>query len=86
MLRSVQLRENSHTLNLSLSELAILYLDMLKLDEADATSYRMLRDAHRYDQALDHVHKHGRVSHKDQRRVGQDSGALTITRTYMRKI
>ena len=45
MLRSVALREDSHTLCLSLSELALLYLDMLQLDEADAASHRMLLEA-----------------------------------------
>ncbi len=41
MLRSVRLRENSHTLCLSLSELAELYLDMLKPEEAeDAAGFR----------------------------------------------
>lgn len=51
MKRSAALRENSHTLCLTLSELTLLYLDMLKLDEADATSHKMLREAHRYDEA-----------------------------------
>ena len=51
MLRSVALREDSHTLCLSLSELALLYLDMLQFDEADAASHRMLLEAHRYDEA-----------------------------------
>ena len=46
MLHSVALRENSHALCLSLSELTFLYLDMLKFDEADATSRRMLREAY----------------------------------------
>ena len=49
MLESVAMRECSHTLCLSLSELAELYLDMLKLDEAQETCYRMMREAHRYD-------------------------------------
>ena len=51
MKRSVALRETSHTLCLTLSELADLYVDMLKLDEADAACHRMLREAHRYDEA-----------------------------------
>ncbi len=50
MKRSLALRENSHTLCLTLSELADLYLDMLKLDEADAACQRMLSEAHRYDE------------------------------------
>merc|ERR1712048_1382357 len=45
MLQSVALRENSHTLCLSLSELADLYLDMLKLDEAESTCQRLLQEA-----------------------------------------
>ena len=49
MLRSVRLRENSHTLCLSLSELAELYLDMLKHEEAEDAARRMLAEAHRYD-------------------------------------
>ena len=49
MLRSVEMRETSHTICLSLSELAELYLDMLKLKEAEETCHRMLREAHRYD-------------------------------------
>ena len=51
MLRSVALREESHTLCLSLSELALLYVDMLQFDKADAVSRRMLHEAHRYDGA-----------------------------------
>lgn len=34
---------------LSLNELAELYLNMLKLDEAQGTCYRMMREACRYD-------------------------------------
>ena len=49
MLKSVALREYSHTLCLSLSELGELYLDMLKFDEAEAAAHRMLEEAHRYD-------------------------------------
>ena len=49
MLRSVHLREHSHTLCLSLSELAELYLDMLKNKEAEDAAHRMLAEAHRYD-------------------------------------
>ena len=49
MLRSVHLRERSHTLCLSLSELADLYLDMLKHKEAEGAARRMLAEAHRYD-------------------------------------
>ena len=50
MLESVAMREYNHTLCLSLSELAELYLDMLKLDEAQETCCRMMREAHRYDE------------------------------------
>ena len=50
MKRSFVLRENRHLLCLTLSELADLYLDMLKLDQADAACQRMLREAHRYDE------------------------------------
>ena len=50
MLESVAMREYSHTLCLSLSELAELYLDMPKLDEAQEACYRMMREAHRYDE------------------------------------
>ena len=59
MKRSVALRENSYTLCLSLSELAELYLDMLKFDEVKAASQRMLREAHRYDEV-------------NQRRIAQE--------------
>lgn len=51
MKKSVALREASHTICLSLSELADLYIEMLKLDEAEATGRRMLQEAHRYDAA-----------------------------------
>eukprot|EP00928_Gymnodinium_smaydae_P014196 TRINITY_DN15165_c0_g3_i1.p1 TRINITY_DN15165_c0_g3~~TRINITY_DN15165_c0_g3_i1.p1 ORF type:complete len:915 (-),score=119.86 TRINITY_DN15165_c0_g3_i1:214-2799(-) len=57
MLRSVRLREGSHTICLSLSELADLYLDMLKFDEAESTCQRMKEEAsspYRYD---DHQQK-----------------------------
>ena len=47
MLESVAMRECSHTLCLSLSEIAELCLDMPKLDEAQET--RMMREARRYD-------------------------------------
>ena len=50
MLRSVALREGTHTICLSLSELADLYLEMLQLDKAEATCRRMLKEAHRYDE------------------------------------
>ena len=50
MLRSVKLREGSHTLCLNLSEFAELYLDMLKLDAVDVAARRMLVEAHRYDE------------------------------------
>jgi hypothetical protein len=49
MLKSVALRENSHTLCLSLSELADLYLEMLKFSNAEEAARRMLTEAHRYD-------------------------------------
>ena len=49
MSESVAMRQYSDTLRFSLSELAELYLDMLKLDEAQETCYRMMREAHRYD-------------------------------------
>ncbi len=50
MLRSVALREGTHTICLSLSELVDLHLEMLQLDEAEATCRRMLKEAHRYDE------------------------------------
>ena len=49
MLHSVHLRERSHTLCLSLSELAELYLYMLMHKEAEDAARRMLAEAHRYD-------------------------------------
>ena len=49
MLESVEMRRESHTICLSLSELGELYLDMLKLDEAEAAARRMLHEAFRYD-------------------------------------
>ena len=49
MLESVAMRECSHTLCLSLSEIAELCLGMPKLDEAQETCYRMMREARRYD-------------------------------------
>ena len=49
MLASVAMRERSHTLCLSLSELGELYLDMLKFAEAEAAARRMLVEARRYD-------------------------------------
>ena len=49
LLQSVDLRESSSMLCLSLSELGWLYVDMLKLDEAASTARRMLDEAHRYD-------------------------------------
>ena len=51
MLSSVAMRERSHTLCLSLSELAELYLDMLALADADIIATRMIEEAHRYDTA-----------------------------------
>ena len=48
--RSANIWENRHTLCLTLSELTLLFLDVLTLDEADATSHRILREAHRYDE------------------------------------
>ena len=55
MLRSVHLRERSHTLCLSLSELAELYLCMLKHKEAEDAAHRMLAEAHRYDTDRQHA-------------------------------
>ena len=49
MLLSVLLREGSHTLCLSLSELAELYLDMRRFDDVLNTTQRMMEEAHRYD-------------------------------------
>lgn len=49
MLESVNLREHSHTLCLSLSELAELYLDMCDFQKASETTQRMLEEAWRYD-------------------------------------
>ena len=49
MLESVAMREYSHTLCLSLSEIAELCLNMPKLDEAQETCHRMMREARRYD-------------------------------------
>ena len=50
MMQSVTLREGTYTICLSLSALADLYLEMLQLDEAEATGRRMLKEAHRYDE------------------------------------
>ena len=52
MLESADMREHSHTLCLTLSALAQLYLAMLKFDEAQAVCQRMLREAYRYDEAI----------------------------------
>ena len=49
MLKSVSMRENSHTLCLSLSELAELYLDMLHFPEAESIASRMIKESWRYD-------------------------------------
>ena len=49
MLESVSLRERSHTLCLSLSELAELYLDMCDFEKVEQTTQRMLEEAWRYD-------------------------------------
>jgi len=49
MLASVAMREHSHTICLSLSELGELYLDILKLADAEAAARRMFVEAHRYD-------------------------------------
>eukprot|EP00973_Karenia_brevis_P003116 428302-Karenia_brevis.AAC.1 len=49
MLESVSLREHSHTLCLSVSELAELYLDMLDFVKAEGAAKRMLDEAWRYD-------------------------------------
>ena len=43
------MRGYSHTLCLSLSEIAEFCLNMPKLDEAQETCYRMMREARRYD-------------------------------------
>ena len=51
MLRSVAMRELSHTLCLSLSELGELYLDMLRFADARAAARRMIQEAVRYDTA-----------------------------------
>ena len=51
MQMSVALRVHSHTLCLSLSQLADLYLAMLKPGEATSTCRLMLREARRYDTA-----------------------------------
>ena len=51
MLSSVAMREHSHTLCLSLSELAELYLDMLAFTDAETAAERMIEEAHRYDTA-----------------------------------
>ena len=68
MLHSVALRENSHALCLSLSELTFLYLDMLKFDEADATSRRMLAVAHRYDEANQRMDAQAYLEHSARER------------------
>ena len=52
MKRSVKLRKNSHTICLSRSELATLYVDMLKFDDTERTCKRILQEAstpYRYD-------------------------------------
>ena len=51
MLESVAMRERSHTLCLSLTELGELYLDMLKFADAEAAARRVIREAMRYDTA-----------------------------------
>ena len=49
MAQSVMLREDSQFICLSLSELGALFVEMLKLDEAESTARRMLHEAYRYD-------------------------------------
>lgn len=49
MLASVAMRSRSHLLCLSLSELAELYLDMLKFSDAEAAARKMIEEAWRYD-------------------------------------
>ena len=52
MQESLQLRESSYTTCRSLSGLARLYVDMLKLNEADAICHRMVEESsspYRYD-------------------------------------
>ena len=51
MLKSVDIREHSHTLCLSLSELGELYLDMRMFSRAEAAAHRMLDEAGRFDTA-----------------------------------
>ena len=49
MLHSVKLRGSSHLLCLSLSELAALYVDMLKFEEAADVLRQMVAESYRYD-------------------------------------
>ena len=51
MQESVMLREGTRTVCLSLSELGGIYLEMLKIDDAEETANRILREAHRFDTA-----------------------------------
>lgn len=75
MKRSLALREHSYTLCLTLSELAELYLDMLKFDEADAASQRMLREAHRYDEVNQRgIAKAILENSKKERELGMEYG------------
>ena len=46
---SARLREGSSRICLSLRELGGIYLEMLKIDEAEETARRMLREAYRYE-------------------------------------
>ena len=46
---SVRLREESWTICWSLNVLGGIYLEMLKINEAEETANRILREAHRYD-------------------------------------
>ena len=49
MMRSMMIREESMFICLTLSELALLYLDMLKFDQVDLVCKGMLCASHRYD-------------------------------------
>ena len=49
VMRSVMIREESLFICLTLRELALLYLDMLKLDQVDLVCKGILCASHRYD-------------------------------------
>ena len=83
---SVRLRWGSRLICLSLDELGGIYLEMLKLDEAEETARHMLREAHRYD-----TQAQKRLAHllmedaKEERRHGFQYGN-TVTLQGLHKV